>query len=302
MQLLGILSLKLERCARSVLYPVTSPASRRRMIAARDAAVGVAAQLRGSSRWSSALPDFVIAGVQKGGTTFLFQEMLRHPHVKASLTKEVHFFDQHFDRGLVWYRGMFPRSIRRAPILRAEASPSYIFEPHALERIRNTLDDVRLIVVVRDPVARAHSHYLHERRLGYEPATTFEEALALEGGRLDAIASLPVDDPGARFVRSHFTYVARGMYVPQLEHAADLFGRDRLLVLFSENLFASPDSIVQEALDFVGASPAPLAAGGGNDMSFGATAVDEATAADLRKVFQAPNARLAGWLGSPVPW
>jgi len=139
---------------------------------------------RSKVRSERPLPDFIVAGVQKGGTTFLYQEMLRHPEIKGSLTKEVHFFDANFGRGVDWYSGMFPRSSPRSKVIRGEASPAYIFHPDGVRRIAETLPDVRLIVVLRDPVQRALSHYKHERRLGFETAATFEEALELEDSRV----------------------------------------------------------------------------------------------------------------------
>ena len=136
--------MKLERAVRSVLYPITKPEHRRRLIAARDTGVSLIAAGRSKVRSQRPLPDFIVAGVQKGGTTFLYQEMLRHPEIRGSLTKEVHFFDGNFDKGVDWYSGMFPRSSSNARVIRGEASPAYIFHPAAVRRIAETLPDPRL--------------------------------------------------------------------------------------------------------------------------------------------------------------
>jgi hypothetical protein len=294
---------KLERTARSLLYPITSPAQRRRLIATRDRAVSVIASGRSRLRTRRPLPDFIVAGVQKGGTTFLFQEMLRHPHVAGPLTKEVHFFDGQFHKGLDWYSGMFPVSPANDPMIRGEASPVYIFHPGAIRRIADTLPDARLIVVVRDPVQRALSHYKHERRLGFEPCETFEEALALEDSRVaDEFARLSDGSLANSFAVGHFAYTRRGLYADQLKRAAALMGRDRLLVLVSEEMFADPVAATSAALEFVGAPPHPIDSVGENDMAFMSGPMIDETSRMLRKHFAEPNADLAEFLGRDLPW
>jgi hypothetical protein len=249
------------------------------------------------------LPDFIVAGVQKGGTTFMFQEMLRHPEVRGALTKEVHFFDTNWERGVDWYSGMFPRSRSGAKVIRGEASPAYIFHPRGVQRIAETLDDPRLIVIVRDPVQRALSQYKHERRLGFEPCPTFEEALALEESRVaDDFDRVRDGSLSHSFAVGHFSYTRRGLYAEQLKRAVGLIGRERLLVLVSEEMFADPKAATSSALDFVGATPREISHVGANDMAFQAAPMDAATEAMLRERFSEPNAELADFLGRTLPW
>jgi Sulfotransferase domain len=294
---------KLERAVRSVLYPITKPEHRRRLIAARDTGVSLIAAGRSKVRSQRPLPDFIVAGVQKGGTTFLYQEMLRHPEIRGSLTKEVHFFDGNFDKGVDWYSGMFPRSSSNARVIRGEASPAYIFHPAAVRRIAETLPDPRLVIVVRDPVQRALSHYKHERRLGYEPSATFEEALELEESRVaEEFDRLSDGSLGSSFAVGHYAYTRRGLYADQLERAAALIGRERLLVLISEEMFADPVAATFAALDFVGATRQPINGVGANDMSFESEPMNAETWSMLRERFAGPNAELATFLGRELPW
>ena len=293
--------MKLERSVRGFLYPLTKPQHRRALISARDGAVSMVASGRSKVRSERPLPDFIVAGVQKGGTTFLYQEMLRHPEVKGSLTKEVHFFDANFDRGVDWYSGMFPSS--RSKTILGEASPAYIYHPDAVRRIAQTLPDVRLIVILRDPVQRALSHYKHERRLGFETAATFEEALELEDSRVtDEYDKLADGSLSTSFAVGHFGYTRRGLYAEQLKRAVQLIGRERLLVLISEEMFADPVAATATALDFVGASPHAIDGVGHNDMAFMSEAMDEETEATLRKFFTEPNGELADFLDRELPW
>jgi hypothetical protein len=269
----------------------------------RDGAVSLAASGRSKVRSQRPLPDFIVAGVQKGGTTFLYQEMLRHPEVRGSLTKEVHFFDGNFAKGVDWYSGMFPAPKPNGRVILGEASPAYIFHPGAVRRIAETLPDPRLIVIVRDPVQRALSQYKHERRLGFEPSATFEEALALEESRVaDEYEKLADGSLASSFAVGHFAYTRRGLYADQLKRAADLIGRERLLVLVSEEMFADPIAATSTALSFVGATPRPIGAAGANDMAFTSDPMDPETNSMLREQFAGPNAELADFLGRPLPW
>ena len=297
-------TLKLERAARSLLYPITKPKQRRQLIGARDRCVSLVASGRSKLRRSQRpLPDFIVAGVQKGGTTFLFQQMLQHPEVRGSLTKEAHFFDENFDKGIDWYSGMFPRSRSNAKILRGEASPAYIFHPAAVRRIADTLTDPRLIVILRDPVQRALSHYKHERRLGFESCATFEEALALEDSRVvDEFEMLSNGSMARSFAVGHYAYTRRGLYADQLRRATKLIGRERLLVLVSEEMFADPTGTTSLALDFVGATPHSTDRVGHNDMAFESESMDEETEGMLMEKFAEPNAELAEFLGRELPW
>jgi len=138
------------------------------------------------SRRRRGLPDFLVIGAQRSGTTTLFYDLCRHPQVAGSPVKEVHFFDHHFSRGVGWYRSFFPptaaqeRARRRGgELLGGEATPNYLFHPAAPERAAETVPHVRLIAILRDPVDRAYSHYRKsvERRV---ERLSFEAALAAE--------------------------------------------------------------------------------------------------------------------------
>ena len=171
------------------------------------------------------LPDYLIIGGQRCGTTALHDHLARHPAIGAAHVKEVHYFDLNYERGERWYRGHFPNDVRRAVARRrtgvemvcGEASPYYLFHPLVPERARALVPDARLIVLLRDPVARALSHYHHEVALGMEPLT-FEEALDAEPERLDGEERRLVQFPGyASVAHQHHSYVARGHYADQLE-------------------------------------------------------------------------------------
>src|SRR5947209_8592328 len=126
------------------------------------------------------LPNFLILGAQKAGTTALYAYLRWHPEITGPSFKEVSFFDRHYARGERWYRAHFPA--RRRPFV-GEASPSYLFHPLVPERVARLLPDARLVAILRNPVDRAFSHYQHEVSLGREPLS-FEEAVAHEEERM----------------------------------------------------------------------------------------------------------------------
>src|SRR5438876_8544631 len=200
------------------------------------------------------LPHFLIIGAQKAGTTALYAYVRRHPGVTGPPWKEVSFFDRHYRRGERWYRGNFPSALLARGKLVGEASPSYVFHPLAPERVAALVPAARLIVLLRDPVDRALSHYHHEVALGREPLS-FEEALAREPDRTRGEVERMLGDP-AYFSEAwwNHTYVARGLYAEQLERWFAVFPREQLLVLTTDELGSQPAQTYARVLDFLGAS------------------------------------------------
>jgi len=200
------------------------------------------------------LPVFLVLGAQKAGTTALYAYLRRHPEITGPSWKEVSFFDRHYARGEAWYRGNFPNRLRARGLV-GEASPSYVFHPLAPQRVRELLPEARLIALVRNPVDRAFSHYQHEVALGREELS-FEDALAAEDDRLRGEEERMRADP-AYFSHAwwNYTYRARGLYAEQIERWLEVFPREQLLVLPSEDLGGDPDGTYARVLEFIGAGP-----------------------------------------------
>ena len=132
------------------------------------------------------LPDFLGIGAQKAGTTYLYSLLSEHPQVFLSSPKELHFFSLHYQKGLAWYQDQF--KFAATDKCCGEITPYYMFHPLASKRIRKHLPNVKLIVLLRDPVERALSQFFHSRRLGLEPLC-FKDAFALEAQRLFGASS-----------------------------------------------------------------------------------------------------------------
>lgn len=178
------------------------------------------------------LPNLIVIGGQKCGTTSLHFYLAAHPQISMSATKELDFFASWgWRRGLAWYESQFPEPAR----VRGESSPSYTAFPHVpgvSERMRRTLPEVKLIYLVRDPVERMISEYLHAYGRGAETRP------------LAAVFS----DPG--FEDS--AYVAKSRYAMQLERYLELFDPRDILVLEQRRLSADRRGALREAFAFLG--------------------------------------------------
>lgn len=208
---------------------------------------------------SRSLPEFLIVGAQKSGTTSLFDYLKQHPQLVPSYKKEVHFFDgglhpkrDNFKKGQAWYRAHFPLMKNVDAHSRVfEASPLYMFNPLGSRRIFNLLPDVKLIVVLRNPTERAISHYFHEVRKGCE-LLPIQEALWEEDRRL---ASVIADKDYKNDVFRRQSYKSRGLYMQQLTRLLNNFPRRQLLVLNSESLFCEPGDTLRKVFEFLGVDP-----------------------------------------------
>jgi hypothetical protein len=268
-----------------------------------DRGLDIRARGRFLSRLATAhmrsLPEFIMIGGQKCGTTSLFQYLQQHPSVSKVYVEEVHYFDLNYGRGINWYRAHFP--MRGDGAMSGDDSPYYIFHPLVPKRVARDLPDVRLIALLRNPVDRAYSHYYHELRRGRE-TLPFEEALEREEERLEGEVSRMQADPGYNsFDHQRYSYLARGRYAEQLERWYDLFPRDRLLVLQSEEMFRDPGPVYEQVLDFLGLPRAePPEFGVFNVGRY--PPMDGTTRRRLEDLFEPHNAVLFKLLGREFDW
>jgi hypothetical protein len=288
-------------------------------LSARSAVKGVARPVaKGASRMFTRptarfrpLPDFLIIGGQRCGTTSLYRYLARHPGVlPAVLNKGVHYFDTGFDRSLAWYRSHFPSDLYRAlvrwrhgaeRVITGEGSPYYIFHPLAAARIADVIPGCRSILILRDPVERAYSHYQHEVARGFE-SLSFEEALELEDERLDGEERRMVEDPTYySFSHQHHSYAARGLYLQQIERWLRSFPRERLMIVRSTDMFSDPDATVRAVERFLGIEELSLPPYEKmNARSY--SSMSEGARAFLESRFRDPDRELAAFLGQDPGW
>jgi hypothetical protein len=202
-----------------------------------------------------ALPDFLVVGVPKAGTTALHAALSRHPGLFLPEIKEPKFFltdgppparggpgDAITYREHVWRRDQYEALFEAAPrgALRGEATPLYLYDQAAMRRIRALIPDARLIAIIRDPVERAHSNWAHLWSAGLEPIGDFVRACAEEDRRIEAGWA------------SFWHYTGLGQYGEQLQHAFSVFPRDQVLVLRYRLLVDEPANTLMRICDFLG--------------------------------------------------
>jgi Sulfotransferase domain len=245
-----------------------------------------------------ALPDFLILGAQKAGTTALYAYLRWHPDITGPSFKEVSFFDRHYAKGERWYRAHLP--VRRSAIV-GEASPSYLFHPLAPQRVAQMLPQARLIALLRNPVERAFSHYQHEVALGREQLS-FEEAIDREPERMHGEVERMLRDP-TYFSHAwwNYTYVSRGRYAEQLERWFAAFPREQVLVLLTDELADDTAGTYRRVLEFLGADAHELDSYPRIfDRDY--AEMSGATRSGLEQKFAEPNRQLAALLGRELPW
>ena len=256
-------------------------------------------ELRLRLREARALPGAMIIGAMKCGTSSLHNYLAQHPQVIPPLRKEVHFFDVNYGRGESWYRANFGRA--GEPGLNFESSPYYLYHPLAPERASRMVPQARLIVLVRDPVRRAYSHYWHERDKGREKLS-FEDAVAAEPDRLgideERLARGEIERSAAH---QRFSYLGRGRYAEQIERWLRFYPRERLLCLRFEDLAADPLAVLNQSLawlDLPAVASARLEAR--NTRKY--PPITPGTAERLKLYFEPHNRALEALLGRPLGW
>jgi hypothetical protein len=170
------------------------------------------------------LPDFIIMGEMKCGTTALYRYISEHPMVEPAKRKELAFFNAHYEKGLDWYKSQFPDCKN---CFTGEAT-GYLKFPDVAPRVYEAVPNVKLILILRNPVDRAYSHYhMHLRKRKID--VPFEEA-----------------------VQGESTYLDKGIYAWRLKKWMDVFPREQFHIIQSEQLYKHPQETLNETFKFLG--------------------------------------------------
>jgi hypothetical protein len=260
------------------------------------------------------LPDFLIIGTKRGGTTSLWNYLLEHPLVvpmfpASENLKSNHYFYWHYARGEDWYRSYFATNAHRSrlqrkfggPTMTGEASPYYLYDPRVPARVRADLPNAKIIILLRNPVERAYSQYKDRIKIHGE-TLSFPDALAVEPERLEGEMERMLAEPDY-YSRPHdyFSYRDRGIYRPQVERWLDEFPREQVLIVRSEDFYADPAAAYSRTLAFLGLPDHQLQ----NPKRFNyvpAADMDEATRQELTEFYRPHNAELAKLLDTDFGW
>ena len=259
------------------------------------------------------LPDYLLIGTKRGGSTSLFKYLSRHPNVlpmwpAVENAKKTYFFDRYWDRGTDWYRAHFPTARQRAKVetstgskaITGEAAVNYMFNPVVLPRVKECLPHVKVIVLLRNPVDRVWSHY-HERFNAGTETLSFRDALDAEEERLAGEVERMTADTGYYSERYDFcSYKARGRYLEHLGPWIDAFPPEQLHILRSEDMYADPVQSVIEVQRFLGLPEVPITAHRYNYLP--ADTLDPTMRAELSAYYRPHVAALEERLGRSFNW
>ena len=204
------------------------------------------------------LPDFIVIGVGRGGTTSCFHYLSQHPSIIGSAYDEIGFFDENFHLGLNWYRSMFPTKFLKKKIakkfgksLTYDVTPSYIWKPWVARRIKELFPGIKLIAILRNPVDKTYSHYHLSIRYNKEKLT-FEEAVMRDMKTFSDLVNSDSkinDDYFKNQIKN--SYLGRGFYAQQLETWFELFDRKQILILTSEELSTETNKTMNKIFQFL---------------------------------------------------
>src|SRR5690606_10677789 len=253
-----------------------------------------------------------LCGGHRCGTTMLARALSAHPAVLTAVPRRpVHYFDTGYDRGPRWYRAHFPTQCAAdriawrlgVPPVTFESNPDYLYHPHAVARIARDLPEVRVIVLVRDPVDRAYSHHAQQVARGFEPERDLRRALALEPMRLRGEYERMVADPGYRsLAHQHYGYRAGVDSARYQARMPTHLPRECLLGPLAADLPGTPQAVNAGLQEFprrrIEGYP-PLAPPRPDPPS---ARVDARVRQEMAAYYAARDAELEPWLGHPPSW
>jgi Sulfotransferase family len=266
-----------------------------------------------TARWRP-WPDFLLIGTKRGGTTSLFNYLLRHPGIlgmfpQARRLKSPAYFFEKFRLGEGWYRSHFHTSSYRSVVARrlgyrplsGESSPYYLYDPRIAARVANAMPSVKVIVLLRHPVKRAFSQYQDNVKNGLDPLS-FEDALEAEPTRVAGeLERMEADPYYYGFAHDFFSYRDRGVYLPQLERWYSALPAEQLLVLPSESFYADEQAVFDQACAFLGL-PAYQLPRKERRNHIPAPKMNDATWRSLSEFYAPHNAALAQRFGAEYSW
>ena len=211
------------------------------------------------------LPNYYIIGGQKCGTGSLYTYLLQHPNVQPAISKEPSYFDRYYDRGLNWYKICFPfgfhktyyKKIKKQKFVTGEASVRYLDHPFTPKRLKKITPNAKFIILLRNPIDRAYSHYtmINNRGGGNSPfgdKLSFEEAIEKEEERIEGQLEKMLTDPNYYSdIYFRHSYLQRGIYVDKLERWFSVFPKEHFLIIQSEEFFKNTAETYKQVLEFL---------------------------------------------------
>jgi len=200
-------------------------------------------------------PNFLIIGIGKGGTSSLYYYLGKHPQILPAIKKEIHFFNENIERGLDWYLSHFPSIPKESNFLTGEASPWYLGSLGVEKKVAMLFPNVKLIVILRNPILRSFSHYQMQLKFGLEQRS-FAEVISSEIEFLKNLSSPSEVD--SNYWHTEKGYLLFGLYFYFIEKWMAVFPREQFLILRSEDFYANPAATLSQVFEFLGVPDYPL--------------------------------------------
>jgi len=256
------------------------------------------------------LPDFYIIGAAKCGTTSLYQYLIRHPLVNPGIGKELHYFEEMYYRGEHWYRSCFPFKVQQyfskfrygQNFIVGDSTPRYIDHPHVPNRIKNLTPNAKFIVMLRNPIDRAFSHYNMNVKNKYI-SKSFEEVIDLDSTKIDKYFEFM--ETSGKTSNDYFlhAYLDRGIYVKRLKEWMTVFPKENFMIIKSEDFFQNSSVVFNDVLNFLQLPRFELDEYGAHMVGkYSEKNIDSNLRIKLQKFFQPSNQELYDFLKRDFKW
>ena len=204
------------------------------------------------------LPDFLLIGASRSGSTSLYQGLVEHPNIHIAKTKEIQFFGTKYPRGINWYRYHFPSKfkkfslkIKKEKFITGEGTTRSLDYPHVPKLVKKIIPNVKLILILRNPIDRAYSNY-NAAVKNKKMTLSFEDAIKTEEARIKGIMEKMKED--ANYISTEYSLNAllnRGKYYFAIKRWMDVFPKNQFFIIKSEDFFENTKKVFGELHEFL---------------------------------------------------
>jgi len=256
--------------------------------------------MAGITASSRVLPDFIIAGTVRSGTTSLYYNICEHPSVLSADYDEIGFFDRNYHLGVNWYRSMFPTQKHMKEIktktgnsITGEDTPFYFWRKDSAKRIFNLLPNCKIIIILRNPIDRAYSNYQLGKRTGWENLS-FEETIEIEKKQLkNGLIPSQFDDLRSYLIKSIYSY--------QIKYWLDIFPKNQLKIISTEELSKNVKNTMSDLFKFLEISDYEIIKGQEKKSEIYPEMIQD-TRNELKSVFKDYNEELFKLINKRFEW
>ena len=256
---------------------------------------------------SRVLPDFIIIGAGRAGTTALYTYLIQHPSIITASTDndepvaDLHFFEYMISDKISWYKSHFPRKSKNS-FVTGEFTSTYMYHKNVPERIFNLIPKIKLIVILRNPIDKAYSTYNQQSHFN-EVTSSFEETIKAEFARIDLNKNhIEYTNNNPNFDNYvEYNIIRHGIYFNYLEKWFKIFPKKQIFVVDSNELENFPQQTLNKVFEFLNLSPheipnlAKVNVGKYSPMT-------ESTRESLIEFYKPHNAKLNNLLGTNFDW